>query len=107
MLAIHQVYQIKEVLEEDLELNLTEAELLTYSVNVQAALSRDHGHTYAEMTNLGATGHAYLDVDDAIRREGGWAVYRLESELMAIDREFRGDSHDEFCFSDYVESLNV
>ena len=107
MLAIHQVYQIKEVLEEDLELNLTEAELLTYSVNVQAALSRDYGHTYAEMMNLGATGHAYLDVDDAIRREGGWAVYRLESELTALDRQFRGDSHDEFCFSDFVEGLSL
>ena len=107
MLAIHQVAQIIDVLEEDLELSLTPVELLACSVNVQAALSRDCGHTYAEMTNLGATGHAYLDVDDAIRREGGWAVYRLESELTALDRQFRGDSHDEFCFSDFVEGLSL
>ena len=107
MLAIHQVYQIKEVLEEDLELNLTPAELLACSVNVQAALSRDHGHTYAEMTNLGATGHSYLEVDKAVRFQDGWAIYRLESELMAMDREFRGDSHDEFCFSDFVEGLSL
>ena len=103
MLAIHQVAQIIDVLEEDLELNLTPAELLACSVNVQAALSRDHGHTYAEMTNLGATGHSYLEVDKAVRLQDGWAIYRLESELMAMDREFRGDSHDEFCFSDFVE----
>lgn len=107
MLAIHQCIAIREVLLEDLDLELTNQELLDCSINVQAALSRDCGHTHAEMTNLGATGHAYLDVDDAIRREGGWAVYRLESELTALDRQFRGDSHDEFCFSDYVESLNV
>ena len=64
MLAIHQVAQIIDVLEEDLELNLTPVELLACSVNVQAALSRDCGYTYAEMTNLGATGHAYGQCSD-------------------------------------------
>ena len=39
MLAIHQVAQIIDVLEEDLELNLTPVELLACSVNVQAVLS--------------------------------------------------------------------
>lgn len=105
MTAVHQIVQIIDVLEQDLELNLTPAELLACSVNVQAALSRDYGHTYAEMTNLGAIGHAYLEVDKAVRYQDGWAIYRLESELMAMDREFRGDSHDEFCFSDLVEAL--
>ena len=103
MAAVHQIAQIIDVLEQDLELNLTPAELLACSVNVQAALSRDYGHTYAEMMNLGATGYAYLEVDKAVRFQDGWAIYRLESELMAMDREFRGDSHDEFCFSDFVE----
>ena len=101
-----QIVEILDVLEDSCDLELTPAEKLACSINTQAALSKESGHTYAEMARLGPTSIAHREVDEAMRLEDGWTVFRHETELGALDRQFRGGG-SEFCFSDYLEELSI